>query len=297
VLFEKTLFGDIDKVGEAVERVRDAYKFSQSLGLGKLYVAFSGGKDSICLHKVVELAAEKDSIPFLEYAEVHYNVTGIDPPELVHFIKEQYPHVSRDLYKKSMWQLIAERRMPPTRLVRYCCTELKERGGKERFTLTGVRKAESYARSQRGAFESIGKTRKEGKILFNDNDDDRRVMEHCLPKHQYVCNPIIDWSDDDVWEFIKHFNMQYCSLYDQGYKRLGCIGCPMAGGKRQAEEFEKFPKFRASYIRAFDRMIAGRIEAGLPTEWKTGEEVMEWWLNGNADESDDQLSFDVGGAK
>jgi phosphoadenosine phosphosulfate reductase len=278
-----------------VERVIDAYKFSQSLGLGKLYVAFSGGKDSICLHKVVELAAEKDSIPFLEYAEVHYNVTGIDPPELVHFIKEQYPHVSRDLYKKSMWQLIVERRMPPTRLVRYCCTELKERGGEGRFTLTGVRKAESYARSQRGAFESIGKTRKEGKILFNDNDDDRRVMEHCLPKHQYVCNPIIDWSDDDVWEFIKRFNMPYCNLYDQGYKRLGCIGCPMAGGKRQREVLEKFPKFRDAYIRAFDRMIAGRIEAGLPTEWENGEEVMEWWTSVKRDTVDEsQLEFTDG---
>jgi phosphoadenosine phosphosulfate reductase len=268
-------------VNRAVERVIDAYKFSQSLGLGKLYVAFSGGKDSICLHKVVELASEKEDIPFLDYAEVHYNVTGIDPPELVQFIKEQYPHVSRDMYKKSMWQLIVERGMPPTRKVRYCCTELKERGGRGRFTLTGVRKAESYARSQRGAFESIGETRKEGKILFNDNDDDRRMMEHCLPKNQYVCNPIIDWSDEDVWEFIRRFNMPYCSLYDQGYKRLGCIGCPMAGGKRQQEQFAKYPKFRDAYIRAFDRMLIHRKERGLETTWQTGQEVYDWWV-GNA---------------
>jgi phosphoadenosine phosphosulfate reductase len=273
------------KIDKAVERVIDAYKFSQSLGLGKLYVAFSGGKDSICLHKVVELASEKDGVPFLDYAEVHYNVTGIDPPELVYFIREHYPHVHRDLYKESMWQLIERKQMPPTRLVRYCCTELKERGGKGRFTLTGVRKAESYARSQRGAFESIGKTRKEGKILFNDNDDDRRVMEHCLPKHQYVCNPIIDWSDDDVWEFIKHFNMQYCSLYDQGYKRLGCIGCPMAGGKRQQEQLDKYPKFRDAYIRAFDRMLVKRKERGLETKWQTGQDVFDWWVGNDKTES------------
>lgn len=31
---------------KAVERVKTAYDFSQRLGLGKLYVCFSGGKDS-----------------------------------------------------------------------------------------------------------------------------------------------------------------------------------------------------------------------------------------------------------
>ena len=84
------------QIEKAVERVRDAYSFSQHLGMGKLYVAFSGGKDSVCLHRVVEMAAEKDGVPFLEYAEIHYNMTGIDPPELVYFIRKQYPHVHRN---------------------------------------------------------------------------------------------------------------------------------------------------------------------------------------------------------
>lgn len=294
MLYEKTLFGEIDKVGKAVERVRDAYKFSQSLGLGKLYVAFSGGKDSICLHKVVELASEKDSIPFLEYAEVHYHVTGIDPPELVHFIKEQYPHVSRDLYKKSMWQLIVENKMPPTRVVRYCCSELKEHGGTNRFTLTGVRWAESRARKKRGAFEDFGK-KPNIKILFNDNDDDRRQMEHCLPKQKYICNPIIDWSDDEVWEFIRKENIPYCSLYDEGFKRLGCIGCPLAGGKQQKKEFNRWPKFYQAYIRAFNRMIEERKKSGREVGWQTGEEVMEWWTSVKSDDSDEQLLLNIGG--
>ena len=69
----------------------------------------------------------------------------------------------------------------------------------------------------------------------------------------------------------------------------------MAGGKRQREELEKFPKFRDAYIRAFDRMIAGRIEAGLPTEWETGEEVMEWWTSVKSDDSDEQLLLNIGG--
>lgn len=294
MLIEKTLFGDIDKISRAVERVRDAYKFSQSLGLGRLYVAFSGGKDSVCLYGVVKMAAEQENIPLLEYAEFHYHVTGIDPPELVHFIKSEFPFVARDLYGKSMWQLIVQKRTPPTRIVRYCCKELKEGGGIGRFTLTGVRWAESYARTKRGAFEDMADTVKNRKILFNDNDDDRRQMEHCLPRKQYVVNPIIDWTDDDVWEFIKAYNMPYCHLYDEGFARLGCIGCPMAGSNGQKREFKRYPKFRQAYVRAFQRMVDRRIADGMETKWQTGEEVMDWWTSDKSETADElQLDFEI----
>ncbi len=283
------------KIDKAVERVIDAYKFSQSLGLGKLWVCFSGGKDSVCLYGVVKKAAEKVGIPLLDFAELHYNVTGVDPPELVQFIKAEFPFVHRDLYKESMWQLIERKKMPPTRLARYCCAELKEKGGEGRFCATGVRWAESTQRKSRGEFENIGKTKAEGKILFNDNDEDRRQLEHCIPKRMYMVNPIIDFTDDDVWQFIREENLPYCNLYDQGYERLGCIGCPMAGGKRQQDGLAKYPKLRDAYIRAFDRMLIKRKESGLETKWQTGEEVMEWWTSDKRDTVDEsQFEFPDG---
>ena len=110
--------------------------------------------------------------------EFHYNVTTVDPPELVIFIKEQFPFVHRDRPKKTMWQLIPEKKMPPTRLVRYCCAELKERGGNGRFCVTGVRWAESIRRrNTRGAFESYGRTKAQARILFEDNEEDRQERE------------------------------------------------------------------------------------------------------------------------
>jgi phosphoadenosine phosphosulfate reductase len=266
-------------IQKAIERVITAYNFSQSLGLGKLWVCFSGGKDSVCLYGIVKKASEKMDIPLLEFAEFHYSVTGIDPPELFQFIKKEFPFVHRDMYKESMWQLIVRNGIPPTRFARYCCAELKERGGNGRFCATGVRWAESTRRKSRGEFEDIGRTKKEGKILFNDNDEDRRQLEHCIPKRQYVVNPIIDFTDEDVWQFIRGENLPYCKLYDQGFKRLGCIGCPLAGGKRQQEELAKYPKFRDAYIRAFDRMLIRRKESGLETTWQTGQEVYDWWVN------------------
>lgn len=276
------MFDDLHKfVQRSVERVKLAHQFSQQLGLGKLYVAFSGGKDSVALYYIVKMASEQEGIVLSDYAEFHYHLTTVDPPELVYFIKDKFPDVVITRPKESMWQLIVRKTMPPTRLVRYCCRELKEGGGDGKYCLTGVRWAESYRRKEnRGAFEDVGDTMAEGRILFEENTDDRHVMEHCIPKKKYVVNPIIDWSDDDVWRFIKGNNLPYCSLYDDGFKRLGCIGCPMAGPKGQEMEFARYPKFKQSYIRAFDRMVANRIERGMKCDWENGEEVMEWWIRG-----------------
>jgi phosphoadenosine phosphosulfate reductase len=74
--------------------------------------------------------------------------------------------------------------------------------------------------------------------------------------------------------------MKYCELYDQGFARLGCIGCPMAGPKKQRMEFERWPKYRTMYIRAFEKMLVARRERGLENRviGNTPEEVMSWWL-------------------
>lgn len=303
MLYEKTLFGDEDKVGKAIERIIEAYNFSQSLGLGKLWVCFSGGKDSVCLYGVVKKAAEKVGMPLLDFAEFHYNITGVDPPELVYFIRREFPFVIRDMYEDSMWKLIERNHMPPTRFRRYCCSALKERGGKGRFCATGVRWEESVKRRTRGVFESTG-NRAERKILFNDNDEDRRQLEHCIPKQKYVVNPIIDWSEADVWQYIREEGLPYCELYDKGFKRLGCIGCPLATKKERERVFSKYPKFRDAYIRAFDRMIASRIsnrhaisrKTGQEVDdWKTGQEVYDWWMGNQCDEyeANDLFNYDT----
>lgn len=75
---------------------------------------------------------------------------------------------------------------------------------------------------------------------------------------------------------------------------MGCIGCPMAGKNRWAE-FERYPKYKEAYIRAFDKMLIEREKSGLKTMdiWATGKKVFKWWME---DENlDGQLAFDMGG--
>jgi phosphoadenosine phosphosulfate reductase len=177
-----------------------------------------------------------------------------------------------------MWALIVKKRMPPLRHIRYCCEALKERGGEDRFVATGVRWAESTKRKTRSSLEIVTK-KQENKIILNaDNHEHRRQFETCTTKGRRTLNPIIDWSDDEVWELLNHYNCLSNPLYKCGYNRVGCIGCPNSTGIRRRAEFAKYPKYKALYIHTFDKMIAERRKDGLSIEgWETGEKAFEWW--------------------
>ncbi len=274
MLIENTLFGVRDKVKIAIDRLQT---FEPPEGY---YLAFSGGKDSQCIYHLAKEAGVK--------FDAHYNLTTADPPELVWFIKKNYPDVSRDRPKETMWQLIPRKLMPPTRLARYCCQELKEGGGEGRIVVTGVRWAESVRRKQtRGIAEVLGKSKKTNYILLNDNEQERMMFENCTKKGKRIVNPIIDWEDEDVWEYIHTRNIEYCKLYDEGFKRLGCIGCQMAGKDGMLHQFERWPKFKQAYMRAFQRMLDTRKTKGLENNngkrincWETPEDVFNWWVYG-----------------
>lgn len=235
------------------------------------FLAFSGGKDSVVIKALADMAGVK--------YDAHYQLTSVDPPELVQFVqshedviidRNRYP----DNYKNpklrgkqiTMWNLIPEKGMPPTRIARYCCEALKESAGHDRFVMTGVRKAESFSRSKRGGVE-LAEKKSHRMSNFDPDNPTPEMFYHCQTWARRVLNPIIDWTTDEVWEFIHEFDVPYCKLYDEGFKRLGCIGCPMAG-KHREQEFERYPEFKQAYIRAFDRMIKKQRENYDPA--KTG---------------------------
>ena len=294
-----------EKVKKSIERLK---AFEPPDGY---YLAFSGGKDSVVCKALLEMAGVK--------YDATYRVTSVDPPELVRFIKEQHPDVVREVprYKDTvrdtklrgkpitMWNLIPKEKYPPSRLSRYCCRNLKETGGDGRITVTGVRWAESVNRKKNQGLVNVRfnngqqiddtalqRNKSGGVILNNDNDDSRRLVESCYRRNKITVNPIIDWDDSHVWQFIHAEGIPYCSLYDEGFTRLGCIGCPMATKARE-KQFLRWPKYKQAYILAFAKMLKARETAGLHSYeafGQTGEDVFNWWME--YDVLPGQLTFD-----
>lgn len=268
-LIEYTLDGKLDRVQQAIDRIKAFDPIANGWDDKPYYVAYSGGKDSDAIRILFQLAGVKH--------ELWHNHTTVDAPETVYYVRS-IANMHYNYPELSMWELIVKIGMPPTRLARYCCEVLKEHGGEERISATGVRWAESNGRKiNRGGVEVIAKKKKDSVILHADNDESRRLFEQCVVKGKRVVNPIVDWSDYDVWELLKHHGCHSNPLYQCGYKRVGCVGCPMAGGQAQKAEFEQQPKYKANYIRAFDRMlhVEGRVYAG---NWQTGQDVYDWWV-------------------
>lgn len=280
-------FNGRDKVDKAILRLQ-TYEPEEGY-----YLCFSGGKDSCVIKALADMAGVK--------YDAHYSVTSVDPPELVYFIKDKYPDVEfeytrdKDGNRITMWNLIPKKKMPPTRIARYCCAQLKETGGKGRLKITGVRWAESVRRKKSHGevtfmdkkaktiiFEELSDedyslTPQGGVVLRMDNRENARIVEMCYKNHTTTINPIIDWSDSEVWEFIREFNVPYCGLYDEGCKRLGCIGCPMS--TKQKEELDRYPKYKKLYLMAFEKMLMELDDKKLVTTWHTAQDVMDWWTN------------------
>ncbi|MDR0819751.1 MAG: phosphoadenosine phosphosulfate reductase family protein [Oscillospiraceae bacterium] len=269
-LIEDTMFGRTDKVQTAIEQIR---LYDPTLYGNEQYtVGYSGGKDSDVIRILTDLAGVPHSLL--------HNHTTIDAPETVRYVRS-IPNVEISMPKRSMWKLIVYHKMPPTRVSRYCCSELKEKTHKGMTLITGVRWSESNKRKNgRGAVELRGSSK--AIILGNDNDENRRNFETCYRRQSRTINPIIDWNEADVWEFLRYYGCNSNPLYQCGYKRIGCIGCPLAGEKSMRRDFERYPKYKNAFVLAFGKMLDELFAKEVKTKnerWTSGEAVMGWWLD------------------
>lgn len=233
-----TLFGKLDEI--SIKRLQEFEPNALAKRPEGYYVAYSGGKDS----DVILDLAKRSGVKFT----THYHVTTCDPPELVRHITT-HPEVIIDKPSITMWGLIKKRRQPPLRNRRFCCDVLKERGGMNALVVTGIRWQESIKRKS------------------------RRMIETCFKHRQkQFLNIIIDWSTTDVWNYIEQRGLKYCSLYDEGFKRLGCVLCPMS---RNVElEMKRWPKI----AKLWEKAVKATFNPDK-SNFKTPEELWQWWLN------------------
>ena len=203
--------------------------------------------------------------------QCHYNNVTIDPPELLLFGKRHHPDTKWSAPKRNLPGMMADKSAgPPTRLVRWCCEIYKEQGGIGVFKAIGVRAEESARR--KGIWQTV------------------TMHKTALSP---ILSPILYWTEADVWQFTKKQGIPYCCLYDEGFKRLGCVGCPMGGPKGQARDFARWPKYEAMWKRGFHafwlKYKGVPRRDGKPRsleKFPTEQDLWNWWVSGKAYEGD-----------
>ena len=226
-----------DKILYSQVKIREFYIATK----GKVYVAYSGGKDStVLLHLVRSVYPDVPAV-FVD--------TGLEFPEIRNHVKQTenvvwlkpemsfrqviqtkgYPVVSKSI---SHWVDLAQRGQPsgikqmsmdsrfggkryeylidaPFKISRDCCDILKKNPSKKYYKETGLC---PYI----GMLAEESDVRRQAYVMHGENNTDRPIP---------TSNPLMIWTTKDIWDYIKRFELPYASIYDKGYPRTGCVFC------------------------------------------------------------------------
>lgn len=233
------------------------------------YLAFSGGKDSQAIYQLIKEAGVK--------YKAHMNLTSIDPPEVIRFVKHQYPEVERIKPKMSIYDMALKKHILPTRTMRWCCAEFKEMSGAGTVTIIGIRHAESSRRSKRNELET-GDRKFSGN--FDQFSEHRENMVTCVSgKDKILLSPIIDWTEADVWEYINDRKLPHCELYDKGFTRIGCLCCPMSTYNQKIKEIKRFPHVEKRWKETIQKLID---KGYVNYNFKDPQIGFDWWISGKS---------------
>lgn len=286
---------EVSKINTAYERFRWAAKEAERLFDLPLVVSYSGGKDS---DVILQLAKESLAPAGIEFRVTH-NLTTADPPDNVYYIRRVFAALREEgidcrinIPRRSLWRIMRETLVIPSRIMRVCCSELKERKMPDApYIVTGVRWAESAGRRNKSGVAMVYTASDRSTqaaaagLLTTDDASSRRLFEQCAMRGVRVLNPIIDWSDSDVWDYLHSRGIEGNPLYKEGWTRIGCVGCPLAGRRAMELAFARYPKLYKAWADAIAYVIAKRKEMGNPMvllgkEVESVDDVLGAWMGG-----------------
>lgn len=258
------------KIEYSIDLLRKSEKMALRLDPENgFYLAFSGGKDSQALYHIAVMGGVK--------FKAHMNLTSVDPPEVIRFVKQQYPDVELIKPKMSIYDMALKKHILPTRFFRWCCAEFKEMSGAGKVTLIGIRKAESARRNKREEISTQIKG-KRTEETFDQWSEHQEKMVTCVGgKDKILVSPIIHWTEQDVWEFLNDVvKVPHCELYDEGYTRIGCICCPMSQKKQKLREIKQYPHVKRRWIQTLQKLID---EGYVSYNFRDPEFGFYWWIS------------------
>lgn len=255
------------KINYSIDLIRSAEPIALRLDPDGFHLAFSGGKDSQVMFHLAKMAGVK--------FHAHMQITTLDPPQLLRFVRTEYPEVQLHRPEINFYQLIIKKKMLPLKHARYCCAYLKEQAGAGSCTLIGIRAEESSRRAKRNEVEISGHKFSGSLDQFNRRSE--TTIECVGGKDKLMISPIFLWTHQDIWTFIRDQGLKYCELYDQGYSRIGCIFCPMASVKSKVRDRHNFPGVERAIKKSIQTLIE---ENNYGKDWgATADELFDWWVS------------------
>lgn len=94
----------------------------------------------------------------------------------------------------------------------------------QRKSCCEVRKVEPLSRALAGKRAWITGMRRDQAATRAALSEQAWDEDHGLTKF----NPLIDWSLDDIWAYVRENKVPYNALHDQGYPSIGCAPCTRA---------------------------------------------------------------------
>jgi phosphoadenosine phosphosulfate reductase len=252
---------------QAIDRIKKFAELAGKIGF-EAALGFSGGKDSqVCYDLAV-----RSGIKFCAY----YNVS-FESNTTKRFIREYYPDVIfRKDYKFGFIENISKNHhgLLPTVEIAYCCKDYKHN---PRYTdaasIIGVRRAESSGRKDRTVFEAKNKT------LLKKNKPviDEYFTAGCQSvgtQSEIQLKPIVEWSDKEVWDYIRRYKLPVNPEYKLGCKRVGCMVCPKSDLNTNVVYLKKYPKLVDAFIKAREK-----------------SPHCNWIITGDADYKDNKVEY------
>jgi len=107
----------------------------------------------------------------------------------------------------------------------------------------------------------------------------KRPQINYIPRYRWWhYKPIFHWLTWEIWEYIDRYNLPYCSLYDEGFDRLGCIVCPMLTIKKHQRNKQRWPGIYKAFEHAMRTHWNNRpIEKRLDDSF---EQFLNHWYRG-----------------
>jgi phosphoadenosine phosphosulfate reductase len=258
---------ETNKTKQAILTIQKAESLALKYQAYGFHLAFSGGKDSQVIYELCKMAG-------VNFRPV-MQVTTLDPPELMKFVRNNYTDVIIDRPEKSFYKLILKKKSLPLRHTRWCCYYLKEQAGGGTVTIIGIRKAESNKRSKRNELELSNKTYSNTFDQFNI-DNENQIL--CIGgKDKILLSPIINWTNADVWNFIRDHKIAYCRLYDEGYHRIGCIFCPMCNVRSKMKDRIRYPGVERT-IKKSIKSLCENHNYGSDLDYNV-DDIFDWWIS------------------